>query len=73
MDEIVHYEAETCHTGGYLCGHHHRTPEAARRCLPTLPRRGSSLAGIKIVTCYASDRCLCTLPRTRAEDTTDEE
>lgn len=36
-----HYEAETCATGGYLCGHKHRTPEAAERCLPQIPRSPS--------------------------------
>lgn len=36
-----HYEAETCATGGYLCGHKHRTPKAAERCLPRVPRSPS--------------------------------
>ena len=37
------FHAETCHTGGFLCRHHHRTREAAERCLPRLPRgRGTS-------------------------------
>jgi hypothetical protein len=38
MKRNNHYEAETCATGGYLCGHRHRTPGAAERCLPTVPR-----------------------------------
>ena len=32
------WQAETCHTGGYLCGHAHRSRAAAKRCLPRLPR-----------------------------------
>jgi hypothetical protein len=40
-EQIPHYEAETCHTGGYLCGHRHRTREAAERCLPKLPKQSS--------------------------------
>lgn len=39
--ETPHYEAETCHTGGHLCGHRHRTRQAAERCLPKLPRQSS--------------------------------
>jgi len=37
----THYTADQCHTGGYECSHQHRTAEAARRCLPTLPTQSS--------------------------------
>lgn len=43
MSALGHYEAETCHTGGYLCGHRHRTRSGAERCLPRLPRQTSTL------------------------------
>jgi hypothetical protein len=33
-----HYEAETCCTAGYLCGHKPRTPEAAERCRAKAPQ-----------------------------------
>ena len=31
------WQAETCLTGGYLCGHAHRSRAAAERCLPSVP------------------------------------
>ena len=70
--DIVHYEAEQCHTGGYLCGHHHRSREAASRCLPGLPTgRGCfSMASVKTIACKCSDNCRCTLMR--ADDDDDE-
>ncbi len=43
-----HYEAETCCTGGYLCGHKHPTAYDASRCLPAWPKPpGYSMAVIK--------------------------
>ncbi len=43
MNHTECWQAETCHTGGFLCGHAHRTRTDAARCLPRLPRapRGS--------------------------------
>ena len=37
MNKKIHYTADQCHTGGYECKHKHRTYEAARRCVPSLP------------------------------------
>ena len=70
--EIVHYEAEQSHTGGCLCGHHHRSREAASRCLPGVPTgRGCfSMAEIKIIACKCSDKCRCTLTRADDDDRT---
>ena len=36
--ERPEWQAETCLTGGYLCGHRHRSRMAAGRCLPCVPR-----------------------------------
>jgi hypothetical protein len=56
MSENGHYEAETCLTGGYLCGHRHTSEAGAARCLPSVPRSPSgsltnafSLAGVRWV------------------------
>ena len=37
MSNAPIWQAETCATGGYLCGHQHRTRKAAERCLPRVP------------------------------------
>lgn len=43
------YQAETCATGGYLCGHAHRSRAAASRCLPRVPKGGGAFSMARVV------------------------